>query len=265
VIRLDPNLRWLYTELPMAERTAAAAADGFRGVEIAFPYDVPASERRSQLEAYGLHLVQILSPLDWDGGERGLVAVPGREEDFARSVDVAIEYAAACERPLIHVALGNVPTDCDPDASRAAALANLREAASQAKRQGLTLIVEACCSASFPAFFMHSIAETVAFLDELGRENVKLCFDTYHVAMDSGNDLDAALDAAWPHIGHVQIGNTPGRHEPGEGDLDLVAFIEEIERRGWSSWVGLEYTPRHGTAASLQWARDLGLLPKRAC
>jgi len=262
MIRLDPNLRWLYTELPMAERAAAAAADGFQGVEVAFPYEVAAREYRTGLEASGLALVQILSPMDWDAGERGLAGLPGREEDFQATIRAAVTYAVDCGRPLIHAPLGNVP----PGAKRADCIAvareNLRWAADAAGARGLTVLIEACCRARFPDFLLHANKDAVAFIESVGRSNLKLCFDTYHVAME-GCSLAGDLDMAWPHIGHVQIGNVPGRHEPGEGELDLQDFLERLERRGWNGWVGLEYTPRRGTTDSLAWARALGLLPER--
>lgn len=259
-LRLDANLRWLYTEWPVADRMAAAAADGFRGVEIAFPYDTPAPRFHAELQGHGLHLVQVLSPLDWEGGERGLVCMPGRQDDFARSVHTAIAYALESGRPLIHPALGNVPAGEPWERCYAVAVENLRLAADAAAAHRLTLIVEACCTARFPAFLLHSIEDTVRLIEAVGRDNLKLCFDTYHVQMESG-ELAEPLARAWPHIGHVQLGSTPGRHEPGEGEIDFPAFLDALERRGWSGWVGLEYTPRHDTRRSLDWARSMGLLP----
>ena len=262
MIRLDPNLRWLYTELPIADRAAAAAVDGFRGVEVAFPYNVPAAVYRQELDALGLSLVQILSPLDWDAGVRGLACVAGREDEFLASVETAVAYAVDCGKPLIHAALGNLPSGASCPDAMAVARENLRSAARMAAPHGITIVVEACCAARFPDFVLHTVQETVRFLESVGDDNVKMCFDTYHVAMESA-DLLEQLDIAWPHIGHVQIGNVPERHEPGEGALDLKQFLDTLDRRGWDGWVGLEYTPRRGTAESLKWARDLGLLPER--
>ena len=262
-LRLDANLRWLYTEWPQAERAAAAAADGFTGVEVAFPYATPASDYKGQLDALGLHLVQVLAPLEWDAGERGLAGLPGREDDFARSVQVAVAYALQCGRPLIHPALGNVPPGADRGRCLAVATENLRLAADAAAAHGLTVLVEACCTARFPDFLLHSIDETVRLIEAVGRDNFKLCFDTWHVQMESGG-LDEPLARAWPHIAHVQLGDAPGRNEPGTGHVDFGRFLQALERRGWSGWVGLEYTPLRDTRSSLQWARDLGLLPARA-
>ncbi len=108
MLRFDPNLRWLFTEVPMLERYEAAAAAGFRGVEVAFPYEYPAKEIAARLEFNGLELVQILSPFDWDAGERGLAALPGREQDFKASIRTAIDYAGQVGGPLIHVMPGKI-------------------------------------------------------------------------------------------------------------------------------------------------------------
>lgn len=59
MLKFDPNLRWLFTELPMQERYAAAASAGFGGVEVAFPYAQPAAEMARVLDDNGLELVQI--------------------------------------------------------------------------------------------------------------------------------------------------------------------------------------------------------------
>lgn len=263
MIRLDPNLRWLYTELPMAERAAAAAADGFRGVEVAFPYEVAARDYRAGLEASGLTLVQILSPTDWDAGERGLACLPGREGDFRITIEAAVAYAVECGRPMVHAPLGNVPAGAKRADCIALARENLRWAADVAGAHGLTVLIEACCRARIADYLVHTNSDAVALIESVARTNLKLCFDTYHVAME-GNALAENFDIAWPHVGHVQIGNAPSRHEPGEGELDLQGFLELLERLGWDGWVGLEYTPRRSTKASLAWARALGLLPEHA-
>lgn len=262
MIRLDPNLRWLYTEIPMAERLGAAAMDGFKGIEVAFPYETHAEQFRAELDAHDMTLVQILSPLRWDEGERGLAALPGREQDFRASMHTAVDYAVSCTRPLLHVALGNIPRNADVVQCYRVAQDNLRFAADLAASHDLTIIIEACCRDRLPNYMIHTIEEKVSLIESVGRDNVKLCFDTYHVGMEGG-DLIQELDRAWPHIGHIQIGNAPTRHEPGRGDLDLHTFLNTLDQRSWEGWVGLEYTPSRSTSDSLRWAREMSLLPGR--
>lgn len=258
MLRFDPNLRWLFTEVPMPDRYAAAAAAGFRGVEVAFPYDTPAAEIAARLEGNGLQLVQILSPFDWDGGERGLAALPGREEDFRRSIHTAVDYAAQVGRPMIHVMPGNMTPELDRARCTELFVANIAWAADVARGAGITLILEPCCRARFPQFLYHRIAEGVDVIEKVGRPNVKLCFDTFHVQMEEGRIADT-MQAAWPHIGHIQVGNVPGRHEPGTGEIHFPYLFGLIEKLGWDRWIGCEYTPSGPTLDTLGWGAPYGI------
>ncbi len=262
MLRFDPNLRWLFTEVPMSDRYAAAAAAGFRGVEVAFPYDVPARELAARLSDNGLTLVQILSPFDWDGGERGLAALPGREAAFRSSIESALGYAVQVGRPNIHVMPGNIGPELDRDRCREVFVENLIWAADQAKAAGVTLILEPCCRARFPRFLYHRLEEGIRVIEDVGRSNVKLCFDTFHVQTEEGSIADR-LQAAWPHIGHIQVGNVPGRHEPGTGEIHFPYLFALIEKLGWDGWIGCEYTPSGPTLDTLGWGAPYGIRDPR--
>ena len=161
MLKFDPNLRWLFTELPMLERYEAAAAAGFQGVEVAFPYEYPAAEISARLHGNGLQMVQILSPFDWDAGERGLAALPGRQSAFRASFHTALDYAVQVGKPMIHVMPGNMTPDLDRKACMDIFLENLGWAADLARAAGITLILEPCCRARFPQFLYHRIDEGV--------------------------------------------------------------------------------------------------------
>lgn len=258
MLRFDPNLRWLFTELPMLERYEAAAKAGFQGVEVAFPYETKAQEIFARLEGNGLKLVQILSPFDWDAGERGLAALPNFKEKFRQSIHTAIDYATQVGGPLIHVMPGNLTSSMNRDQCSDVFKENLSWAADQAKAAGLTLILEPCCKARFPDFFYHRIDEGAQIIREIGRSNVKLCFDTFHIQMEEGAIADR-LQAVWPLIGHVQVGNVPGRHEPGTGEIHFPYLFNLLESLGWDGWVGCEYQPSGHTLDTLGWGLPYGI------
>jgi hydroxypyruvate isomerase len=258
MLKFDPNLRWLFTELPMVERYAAAAQAGFKGVEVAFPYDYKASDLNSILENNGLSLVQILAPFDWDGGERGLGALPGRESEFKTSISSAIEFAIQVGRPMIHVMPGNITSELKKKECLDLFKSNLAWAAEVANREGITLILEPCCAARFPDFLYHRIHEGVDVIKELGYQNIKLCFDTFHVQMEEGA-ITPKLIEAFPYIGHIQVGNVPGRHEPGTGEIFFPYLFSQIEKLGWDRWIGCEYTPSGPTLETLGWGAPYGI------
>ena len=262
MLRFDPNLRWLFTEVPMLDRYEAAAAAGFQGVEVAFPYEHPANEIAARLADNNLQLVQILSPFDWDGGERGTAALPGREEAFKNSIRAALDYAVQVGKPNIHVMPGNMVPGMDTMRCMDLFLENIAWAADHAAKVGIMLILEPCCSARFPQFLYHRIGEGVKVCEQLGRDNVKLCFDTFHIQMEEGN-IAERLQAAWKHIGHIQVGNVPGRHEPGTGEIHFPYLFKLIEKLGWTQWIGCEYTPSGHTLDALGWGEPYGIRDPR--
>lgn len=258
MLKFDPNLRWLFTELPMEERYAAAAAAGFKGVEVAFPYDQRATELAEILRDNDLKLVQILSPFNWDAGERGIGALPGKKEAFRASINDAIEYACQTGKPLIHVMPGNIGAELDAVECMAIFQENLAWAADVAAKEELTLILEPCCTARFPAFLYHRLEEGINVIKALNRDNVKLCFDTFHVQMEEGA-ITPRLREAYPYIGHIQVGNVPGRHEPGTGEIHFPHLFNEIKQLGWDKWIGCEYTPSGPTLDTLTWGAPFGI------
>ena len=88
--------------------------------------------------------------------------------------------------------------------------------------------------------------------DEGGVDNLRLLLDVYHLAVN-GDDVDAAIDRAAGRIGHVQIADAPGRHEPGTGKLDIDHYLHGIAATGYDGWVGLEYKPSGASADSFGW------------
>ena len=258
MLKFDPNLRWLFTELPMLDRYAAAAHAGFKGVEVAFPYEYPAAEIAARLKDNGLSLVQILSPFDWGGGERGLAALPGRQAAFRKSFETALDYATRVGKPMIHVMPGKIAAGMDRAACMALFVENIAWSADLAARDQVTLILEPCCRARFPEFLYHRLDEGVKVIEAVGRDNVKLCFDTFHVQMEEGAITDS-LKRVWSHVGHIQIGNVPGRHEPGTGEIHFPYVFEQIEALGWNRWIGCEYMPSAATMETLDWGRPYGI------
>lgn len=252
MLRFDPNLRWLFTELPMWDRYAAAASAGFSGVEVAFPYEYPARKLDAMLKDNDLTLVQILAPVDWAGGSRGIAALPDKVAECRKSVATAIEYASAVGKPMVHVLAGNLGPGHDRQACMDTFKKNLEYAADLAAPEGITIIIEPVCHARFPAYLYSRLDEGVAIIDELGKPNIKLCFDTYHVQMEEGN-LTERLRAVYPYCGHMQIGNTPGRNEPGAGELNFDYIFRTMQALGWDRWIGCEYTPSTTTLESIGW------------
>ncbi len=247
------NLSTLFTEAPFLDRFALAAQSGFAAVECQFPYEAPAAEIRARLDALGLRMVLHNLPAgDWAGGERGLAGLPGREDEFRAGVDRAIDYARALGVPQLNCLAGIAPPASDAALVHRTLVDNLRFAAGRLAGAGLRLLVEPINTFDIPGFIVNRTAQAVALLDEVGAANAFVQYDVYHAQRMEG-ELAATLRAHFARIGHVQVADNPGRHEPGTGEIRFAFLFEELDRLGYAGWVGCEYRPLATTAESLGW------------
>lgn len=264
--RFAANLSMLYPELPFLDRFAAAAADGFRGVEYLFPYEHAPAELAARLRDHGLQQVLFNAPPgDWHAGERGLACLPGRETEFRAGILNALQYADALRCARIHVMAGLVPAGQARQDLRPTYVANLRWAAGEAARQGVDLLLEPINPRDMPGFFLQRQDDAHALVAEIGAPNVKVQMDLYHCQIVEG-DLASRIRAYLPtgRVGHFQIAGVPQRHEPDLGELNypyLFELIDEVAAGcGWDGWIGCEYRPARGavpggTSEGLGWLR----------
>ncbi|MBM3542080.1 MAG: hydroxypyruvate isomerase family protein [Alphaproteobacteria bacterium] len=251
--KFDANISWLFGELPFMERFAAARAAGFECIEIQLPYAHPKNEIRRRLDGEGLTLALHNMPAgDWEKGERGLACLPGRQRDFRDSVTLALDYAAALGAPRVHCMAGLAPAGADARALEDTYVENLRHAGEEAAKLGIEVNIEPINTRDVPGYYLHRTMHAEALLARIARPNVRLQFDVYHVQIMEG-DLVARFERLLPLIGHVQIADTPGRNEPGTGEINYPFVLGRIDALGYRGWVGCEYRPRAGTHDGLGW------------
>ena len=258
--RFAANLTMMYTEHAFTDRFAAAAQDGFKGVEFLFPYDFPAAVLRQQLADNGLQQALFNAPPgDWAAGERGIASLPGREDEFKRSIDSALDYARVLGNTKLHVMAGLIRPEQDRARHRALYLDNLAYAARVAATQGVTVVIEPINTRDIPGFFLNRQDDAQAICAEVGADNLQVQFDLYHCQIMEG-DLAVKLrrDMLRPHggIGHIQIAGVPERHEPDLGEINYPYLFELIDSLGYQGWIGCEYRPRAGTSAGLGWLKS---------
>lgn len=251
--RFCANLSLLFTEHPFAERWDAAARAGFRGVECHFPYAEPAEVLADALRRNAQEQVLFNLPAgDWPAGERGIGCLPDRIDEFEHGVATAIRYAQALGCRRINCLAGLAPADADRAALLAVMERNLRFAARALAKEGITLLVEPINPRDMPGFLLNRSAETLALIERVGEPNVKLQYDVYHMQITEG-DLARTLERELARIGHVQIADNPGRHEPGSGEINFPFLFNWLDRIGYDGWVSAEYLPAGDTVAGLGW------------
>jgi hydroxypyruvate isomerase len=248
------NLSFLFTEQPFEQRFALAAAAGFTGVEYLFPYDWPAADIADWLQAAGLTQVLFnLPPGDWAAGERGLACLPDRRAEFIDSVECALDYAIVLDCRRLHCLAGIRPAGVADELLRQTYIANLRHAADRLATIGATLLIEPINSrVDMPGYWLDDVEQAFALRDAVDRDNVKVQFDCYHAQIIQG-DLARTLTRHIEHIGHIQIADNPGRHQPGTGEIHYPYLFDLLDRLGYDGWVGCEYKPQTDSAASFAW------------
>ncbi len=255
--RFAANLSMLFTELPLEQRVAAAAAAGFTALEIQFPYALPAQVLARQLAQYQLPLVLHNLPAgDWAAGERGIACLPERRAEFRAGVQQAIEYALALGTPRLNCLAGVCPRNLSQSAAQACLRENLDYAAHQLLPYGLTLMVEAINTFDVPGFFICHSQQIFDLIDQCALPNLLMQYDIYHMQR-MGEPVAATLAGQLAKIGHIQIADAPGRNEPGTGVIPFPDLFALLDQQGYKGWIGCEYQPRNTTLAGLTWMDQL--------
>jgi hydroxypyruvate isomerase len=251
--RFAANLSMMFTEVPFLDRFAAAARAGFRGVEFLFPYDVPAGQISERLEEHQLSMVLFNLPAgNWGAGDRGLACDPASVEACRDGVGRAIEYATVLGCRQLHLMAGLKPRGAPDEAVRDTYIANVRFAAAELARHGMTLLLEAINTRDIPGFYVNTSRQAFDLMRDAGAPNVKFQYDVYHMQIMEG-DLATTLEAHISAIGHIQIADPPSRHEPGTGEINYPFLFDWIDGLGYDGWIGCEYRPAGRTEDGLGW------------
>jgi hydroxypyruvate isomerase len=253
VPRFSANLHFLFGEHPFLERFGAAAAAGFQAVEFPDPYSYQLDAVAEQLRRHSLRCVLLNFPMgDRRAGDMGLACLPARRAEFRASVPAAIEAARRLGCPRLNCMAGRRPPAVDAVALRATLCENLAMAAHACADEGLELTLEPLNTADHPDIFINRVQQAFDLIREVGAANLRLQFDCYHLQIMEGA-LAETLEQLLPIIGHIQIGDVPGRHEPGSGTIPYDQLFALLDRLDYQGWVGAEYVPSRRTEETLGW------------
>jgi len=254
--KLAANLSMMFTEAPFLDRLAAAADEGFLGVEFLFPYEFSPEAVENRRRAAGVEIALFNLPAGrWGDGERGITCIPGREEEFRTGLEKALAYAAQLGTYRLHAMAGIVPQDANPAACRTTLIENLKYAADKVAEHNVTLLLEAINTRDMPGFCVSTQMESHAICRAVNASNLKMQMDLYHMQVMEG-DLAMKLKHYAPHCGHIQIAGCPDRNEPDNGEVRFEYLLRVIDDLGYEGWVGCEYRPAGRTTDGLDWFRS---------
>ncbi|CAK7055627.1 MAG: 2-oxo-tetronate isomerase [Desulfovibrio sp.] len=251
--RFAANLSMMFTEYPFEERFARAAKAGFTAVEYLFPYEYEPDVLAALLRENNLTQVLFNMPAgDWAAGERGYAALPGREDEFEKSIETALGYAKALQCPRVHMMAGIAPKNVLFETLEKTYKANMKKAADAFAPHGITLCLEAINQRSMPGYFLSTQGQGAAYIAESGLLNVKLQFDFFHVQMQEGC-VALKFKEFFGIIGHCQLAGAPERHEPDTGELNYQYLFDLADSLGYAGYIGCEYNPAGHTEKGLGW------------
>jgi hydroxypyruvate isomerase len=256
--KFSANLSFLFNEHAFLDRFAAAREAGFDFVECAFPYEHAPETLQSILTDNRLTQVLInFPPGDLAAGDLGFASDPDRISEFQQSIDCALEYARALGAKFLNCLVGGrVPQVSFADQWRVLRQ-NLRLAAARLAQAGKILLIEPINTFDVPGYFLSTSKDALRLMEETQAANIMLQYDVYHMQKMEGN-LTETLSRIVHRVGHIQISDNPGRHQPGTGEINYRFLLAELDRIKYPGFVGLEYSPMPDTLSSLGWIKAHG-------
>ncbi|MEO9825560.1 MAG: TIM barrel protein [Paracoccaceae bacterium] len=251
-MKFSANLGFLWKDLPLPDAIRAAKAAGFDAVECHWPYDVPEADVIAALSETGLPMLGINTVRgNVEAGDNGLLALPGRAAEARAAIDQAVSYAAAIGAGAIHAMAGFA----DGATAQACFIANITYACDQAAAHDITILIEPLNQYDAPGYFLKNTAHAVEIISEVGKSNLKLMFDFYHVQLIEG-DITNRLTRLLPHIGHIQFAAAPGRGAPGQGEIAFEPLFRHVASLGYDRPLGAEYKTNGPTEDTLGWLQS---------
>lgn len=260
MLKFAANLTMLFTEVPFMERFSLARQAGFTYIEYLFPYAYRAADLKAQLERYNLKQILFNLPAgNWESGERGIAANPERIEEFRTGVSSAIEYALTLGVGQLNCLAGNKLPAWGADKQWDVLVDNIAYAAQKLQEKGLRLVIEPINHFDMPEFFVNRTEQVLKLINEVGMPNVFMQYDIYHAQREEG-ELTATLRRNSAQIGHIQIADNPGRHQPGTGEIYYPYIFKELEAIDYQGYIGLEYVPAAASKDSFNWMGEYGYI-----
>jgi hydroxypyruvate isomerase len=241
-MRFCANLSILFKEVPFLERFERAARAGFGAVEFWWPAE-PLDEVEAAIGDAGLSVALFnFDAGDMPAGDRGLLSDPDRADRFRANVPVALELAERLGTSRLNALVGLERSPGEREAQLRLAAENVAWAADQAAEIGADVLIEAVNTFENGPYLLSTTRQAAAFVEHVDRPNVRLQYDAYHMQRMEGNIVATLIEFA-PQIAHIQVADSPGRGEPGTGEINYRFVLDAIEALGYDGWIGLEYNP----------------------
>jgi hydroxypyruvate isomerase len=252
-VKFSLNLSMLFQEVPFPLRFAEAVKSGFPAVEFWFPYHYGGTDLIPFIQESGAKVVLFnLDPGDTSRGDWGTLGVPGMETNYKKAFEQALRMAELLGCTRLNGLAGMKPQDFEREECYDTLLNNLAWTVGQLP-SGVTFLIEALNPFDKPGYLLSTPEDTFTLVQQFNHPAVRVQYDIYH-AYRVGHDIFSTLRKDMDWIGHIQIADSPGRHQPGTGEIEFDPIFSQIQRAGYSGYIGLEYVPLGDTRNSLEWS-----------
>jgi hydroxypyruvate isomerase len=261
-VRVEP----LFPNLPLAAQMEKVAEAGYQGFEFGDWRAADATEITKLKNKLGLECACLV-------GNRGVspkgmgLCDPAERAGFLTEIRASVEAAKRFESSRLVVLTGFKIPHLSREQQQASIVEGLKRAHDLVAPHGVSLILEVIntLAAVEPLnphgdnhanYYLDRTPEAFKIVNQVGSPFVKILYDVYHVQIMEGNLIET-IRKNIGHIGHFHVGDVPGRHEPGTGEIHYKNVLRAIRETGFKEFVAMEYVPSKDAMVTLAEVRQL--------
>lgn len=255
-VRVEP----LFPGLALPRQLEKVAEAGYQGFEFGDWRAANQSEITKLKNKLGLECACLVGNRSVNPKGMGLCD-PFERSGFLTEIGASVEAAKRFESKQLVVLTGNKIPGIPREQQQASIVEGLKRAGDVAAASGVRLIVEVLNTLAkveplnpienHANYYLNSTHEAFEILRAVGSQHVKVLFDIYHVQIMEGNLIET-IRANISSIGHFHVGDVPGRHEPGTGEIDYQNVFRAIRATGFGEFVAMEYLPSKDAMTTLR-------------
>ncbi|MFN5986150.1 MAG: hydroxypyruvate isomerase family protein [Chitinophagaceae bacterium] len=229
------------------EQIKFAHSMGFRSIEDnGMMGRMPAMQEKIGNTLASLGMTMGVFVISFDNWPLSVSMTSGNKDWRKKFVDYcteAVNVAKRCNAKHMTVVPGNYDRTKSLDMQLANVIGALRPGVEILEKHNLIMVLEPLSDT--PELFLRYSDQTYAICKAMNSSSCKILFDMYHMQRNEGNII-ANIDKCWDEIGYFQIGDNPGRKEPGTGEMNYKNIFKHIYQKGYRGVMGME----HGNAGA---------------
>ncbi|MFW6308945.1 MAG: hydroxypyruvate isomerase family protein [bacterium] len=234
---------WLEGEI--YDKFEKAAEKGFKAIEILNWIGLDLDRIQSEIERTGVEISAILfrstdpEKQKLIDNTHGIVNADAHDA-FLDAIQETIAAAKIVGTENIVVTTGNEVSDMSREEQHANVVKALSAAAPLAEEAGINLVLEPLnVLVNHKGYFLTTTAEAVEIIREVDSPKVRVLYDVYHQQITEGNLINTIRDNI-DYIGHIHVGDVPGRNQPGTGEINYKNVFKAIKDTGYEGYVVFE-------------------------